>query len=176
MSDQLILRSLSNGDEASFLEAREKWVNDGVEFSSAYDPKMDWYEYLSLLHERNFAKDLLEGRVADTNLYGFLGKKIVGRVSIRHTLNSFLKNYGGHIGYGILPEYRRRGFATEMLRQSLSFCRGLGIKKALVTCDDDNIGSIKTIERNGGVLETTYKNEQFNVFTRKYWIEIKGEI
>lgn len=79
--------------------------------------------------------------------------EVVGRVSIRHRLNENLLNVGGHIGYAVVPSARRRGHATEALRQSLAVAARLGIDPALVTCDDTNIGSRRTIEKNGGVLE-----------------------
>jgi predicted acetyltransferase len=60
---------------------------------------------------------------------------------------------GGHIGYDVRPSARRRGHATEMLRQALRVANELGIDPALITCDVDNVGSRTVIERNGGVLE-----------------------
>jgi len=60
---------------------------------------------------------------------------------------------GGHIGYDVRPSARRRGHATAMLRMGLIVARGLGIKRALVTCDVGNVGSRAVIERSGGVLE-----------------------
>ena len=89
-----------------------------------------------------------------TFLFAFAGTSIVGRVSIRHALNPYLERFGGHIGYVVVPRYRRQGYATAILRQALQIARQkLGLKRVLVTWDDDNLGSIKTIEKNGGVLE-----------------------
>jgi predicted acetyltransferase len=78
---------------------------------------------------------------------------VVGRVSVRHRLTEHLLNVGGHIGYAVIPSTRRRGHATAALAQTLTVAHGLGIDPALVTCDDTNIGSRRTIEKNGGVLE-----------------------
>ena len=81
------------------------------------------------------------------------GDEVVGRVSIRHCLNEHLLQVGGHIGYAVIPSARRRGHATAALAQALLVAAGLGIDPALVTCDDTNTGSRRTIEKNGGVLE-----------------------
>src|SRR6185503_15708940 len=102
----------------------------------------------------------------------FRGSRIVGRVSIRHELNEFLMRIGGHIGYTVVPEFRRRGYATEMLRQSLAISRQrFGLTRVLVTCDDDNVGSIRTIEKNGGVLENIVTGPDLDTPKRRYWIE-----
>ena len=88
-----------------------------------------------------------------TMLWWVEGATFLGRVSIRHRLNDWLREVGGHIGYDIRPSARRRGHATAMLAAALPRAAALGIDKALITCDFDNIGSRKVIERNGGVLE-----------------------
>jgi predicted acetyltransferase len=79
-----------------------------------------------------------------------------------------LFKFGGHIGYGVRPSYRRQGFATEILRQSLTYIHGLGVTEVLVTCDEDNLGSIKVIESQGGVLENEVEFE--GTLKRRYWI------
>lgn len=95
---------------------------------------------------------------------------MLGAVDIRHALNEFLLECGGHIGYGVRPTQRRNGYAEMMLALALEKCLELGIEKALVTCDDDNEGSAKTIEANGGVLEnvTMYSGKP----VRRYWIAV----
>ena len=110
-------------------------------------------------------------QVPATFLFAFAGTGIVGRVAIRHALTPYLERFGGHIGYVVVPEYRRQGYATAMLRQSLRIAREkLGLKRVLVTCDDDNLGSIKTIEKNGGVLENIVSGPEADKPKRRYWI------
>jgi predicted acetyltransferase len=79
----------------------------------------------------------------------------LGRITVRHRLTDALLTWGGHIGYGVRPTARRQGHATAALAQTLPLCADLGIDPALVTCDVDNVGSRRTIERNGGVYEDT---------------------
>lgn len=98
--------------------------------------------------------------------------KILGVTSIRHDLTSYLLKIGGHIGYGIVPSERRKGYAAKMLSLSLDKCHEMGLERVLVTCDKDNIGSAKTILKNGGVLENEYAEDTGNLIQR-YWISIK---
>ena len=109
--------------------------------------------------------------VPTTFLFAFAEGRVVGRASIRHFLNEILRRVNGHIGYVVVPEFRRRGYATEILRQALGVIRDrLGIERALVTCDDDNVGSIRTIEKNGGVLENVLYDAARPKPKRRYWI------
>lgn len=98
-------------------------------------------------------------------------KKIVGNLQIRHFLNEKLLNYGGHIGDSVRPSERRKGYATEQIRLALEKCKGLGIDNVLMDCDKTNIGSAKSIQKNGGILE----NEIYvgNEVVQRYWISLK---
>ena len=132
---------------------------------------MSFRRYLEALAEHERGENLPANHVPSTFLFAFAGTSIVGRVSIRHSLNPDLERVGGHLGYVVVPEYRRQGYATEILRQSLKIARQkLGLKRVLVTCDDDNIGSIKTIEKNGGVLDSIVTGTDGDTPTRRYWI------
>ncbi|MFC3345398.1 GNAT family N-acetyltransferase [Paenibacillus abyssi] len=97
-------------------------------------------------------------------------KKVIGAVNIRHELNEKLLNAGGHIGYGIRPLERRKGYATRLLAFSLEEAKKLGINKVLVVCDAHNIASKKTILKNGGVPDSDYIEEDGNIINR-FWIE-----
>lgn len=94
--------------------------------------------------------------------------RMVGIINVRHRLNDFLINYGGHIGYSIRRSERRKGYATEMLRLALDECRKFNLKEVLLTCDKENIGSAKTIINNGGVLENEVPEGER--MTQRYWI------
>jgi len=93
------------------------------------------------------------GIVAATVLWWVDGDTYLGRVSIRHGLTPWLRDFGGHIGYVVRPTARRQGHASAMLAATLPVAASLGIDPALVTCDDTNVGSRKVIEANGGRFE-----------------------
>lgn len=96
--------------------------------------------------------------------------RMIGALHIRHELNEYLLNYGGHIGYGIRPQERKKGHAIKMLEMSLPLAKELGMDRVLVCCDKINVGSARTIIKNGGILE----NEQAlkNEIVQRYWINL----
>lgn len=95
----------------------------------------------------------------------------IGEVSIRHRLNALLERYGGHIGYGVRFTEWNKGFGTLMLELALKEAKKIGLSKVLITCDDDNIGSARVMEKNGFILqdklENTFDGKTF--VTRRYW-------
>ena len=93
-------------------------------------------------------------------------RTVVGFLQVRHTLNDFLRETGGHIGYSIRPGHRRRGHATRALGLALERARVLGLDRVLVTCDDDNVASARTIEAWDGILEDVRNGK------RRYWISL----
>lgn len=96
--------------------------------------------------------------------------KLIGMINIRHTLNEYLYNYGGHIGYSVKKSERGKGYAREMLRIALNKCSKLGINKVLLTCDADNIASVKVIKSCGGILENEVPQD--GELIQRYWIEL----
>lgn len=93
------------------------------------------------------------GRVRGTTWWWCEGTTYLGRIALRHELTEGLRKIGGHIGYDVRPTARRQGHATAMLAAVLPKARELGIDRALITCDEDNIGSWRVIEASGGVLD-----------------------
>ena len=96
--------------------------------------------------------------------------EVVGCTNIRHDLTAKLRLEGGHIGYGIRPSCRGKGYGTEILKLALIEASNLGHKKVLVTCDKDNIRSARVIQRNGGELDSEVFNEEKKVTFQRYWI------
>ncbi len=101
---------------------------------------------------------ITEGAGADEEVIGFL--------ALRHSLTAWLLEEGGHIGYSVRPSRRAQGHASRALALAVRRCAELGLDRALVTCDEDNLASARTIERNDGVYEDTRNGK------RRYWIEV----
>lgn len=174
MTEKLTLRLPADDEEHEFLLAHRATSPEVPYFLLHYKEGMPFQGYLQILTDQRQGINLLPDQVPATFLFAFLGVRVVGRVSIRHTLNSFLERVGGHIGYVVVPEFRRKGYATEILRQALGIARDpLGIDRALLTCDDDNLGSIRTIEKGGGKLENVITGPDLLKPKRRYWIETR---
>ena len=97
--------------------------------------------------------------------------RLVGLVDIRHRLNDYLLNSGGHIGYSIRPDERGRGYAKMQLLLALDKCRSLGISPVLIACAADNEASKRTIIACGGVLDDMRVSPEGRP-TLRYWIHL----
>ncbi|MFI6462753.1 GNAT family N-acetyltransferase [Streptomyces sp. NPDC050538] len=127
-----------------------------------------WVEQLHQQSDTSVAVG--EGRVHATHWWIVEDDNYLGAIDLRHYLNAFLLDVGGHIGYSIRPSARRRGLATWALGAVLLKAPEFGLDRVLVTCDDDNVGSARSIERNGGVLEDIRTTDAGN--KRRYWITL----
>ena len=175
MQSDLTLRRPREDEEQEFLRAHRATSPETPSFLHYYTEGMPFRRYLDVLAEQERGANLPSvNHVPSTFVFAFVGDRIVGRASIRHSLNESLIREGGHIGYVVVPEFRRQGYATAILRQSLQIARdNYGLRRILVTCDDDNIGSIRTIEKNGGVLENVIEGPDLDKPIRRYWIELR---
>jgi predicted acetyltransferase len=163
----LRLRELTVDDESWFAGAHEQMKLEGFTFGLGYDVTEPWQSYLTRLDEYRLGP--FGEWVPMTFLVADVDGTLVGRTSIRHRLNEFLAHEGGHIGFGVVANHRGNGYATEILRLSVAVARDVGVERALVTCDDNNVGSTTIIERCGGVFDSVVTSSQGGL-VRRYWI------
>lgn len=157
-----------------------KWAAEHLAYMNEWDKErmtpssfqlLEDIPYEVYLEEMEAKEAGLDNRMLNTNY--FLvddSDRIVGMVNIRHGLNDYLRQVGGHIGYGIRSSERRKGYATYLLSQALHVTDQLGIQSVLVTCNEDNIGSAAVIVKNGGVEDESFTEPHGNV-VRRFWIE-----
>lgn len=137
--------------------------------------KYDNYDEWLLKIERDTDIANIPENKVPANTYFFVREsddKIIGMINIRHRLNEFLFNEGGHIGYSIRPTERNKGYATSMLSLGLEKCRELNMDKVLIICDKINEASAKVALNNNGVLEKEVYSEWCSQLIQRYWISL----
>ena len=133
----------------------------------------DFERFIQLSSDEAVGRNLAPGRVPQSIFWLVRdGQRILACSRLRHTLNTFLEQVGGHIGYDVRPSERRRGYGTQILRMTLDKARDLGLKQVLVTADSPNVASWRIIEKNGGVLHGQELSQHTGQLLRKYWIEL----
>ena len=113
----LVLRPLALQDEQVARAAHAELAADGFEFLLELWDGEPWAQYVDRLHRLSRGVDLPADRVPASFLVAEVDGVVVGRSSVRYELNAWLAHAGGHIGYGIRPHARRRGWATQVLRR-----------------------------------------------------------
>ena len=156
-----------------YIKYHSEWIVAGEKMNPGILRKMNlnlFEEMVNTLHEIKMGKRV--GHVPES-VYFLVNEKnrILGAVTIRHTLTERMLNTEGHIGAGIRPSERRNGYATKILALALAKMREMGIPKALVTCNEDNIGSEKAIIRNGGIKSSDFLEAHGNI-VKRYWITL----
>lgn len=148
--------------------------NSEINGVGGLDRYEDYDEWLIKVNKDLDIANIPEGKVP-AHTYFFVRKldnRIVGMINIRHKLNDFLFNEGGHIGYSIRPTERKNGYGTLMLKLALEKCRELKLNKVLITCDKINIASAKVIQNNNGILENEIYSETFSEIIQRFWIHL----
>lgn len=173
--NNLELRILNAEDKSTYDNfIAEMLENDGTitpanaEMRENENSFVDWLERAA---KNSRGEELKDGRVPSTTFFLFRRNepKILGAIDIRHEDNEMILKKFGHVGYGITPSERRKGYATEMLKMGLEFCKKVGLKKVLICCNKNNLGSAQTILNNGGVLESEVIDDDEKIIQR-YWI------
>ncbi len=161
ISDEII------GFRRAFLE-RDEWMN-GASGLAQFKKTDEWLAHLA----RNENPATMEaGRVPQEVFAYIYEDKLVGFIALRTVLSEYLEKYGGHIAYCVHPEHRRKGHATRMLRRCLEKARDKGMTKVLITCEDGNEGSRRTILACGGVYEGAIYEPQDQISIQRYWIDL----
>ncbi len=161
----------SKEHENMVMQYKQEFIVNGDELHGSgglYDCN-DYNEWLELLKCYKDVNLIPEDHVLSTEFLAVSldDNRIIGMINIRHYLNKYLLDFGGHIGYSIRPCERRKGFGTEMLNLALGVCKELNIEKVLVTCDKENIGSAGVILNNCFVLENELDHN--GKITQRYW-------
>ncbi len=152
------------------LDYREEHFKNGekvINGSELLDQIENYEEWLSSVTLNTAPKTVNENWVV-TDTFFVLRKSdnmIIGVIDLRHTLNDYLKDFG-NCGYSVRPSERKKGYATEMLHQLIKVAKKIGMKELQISVEKTNIGSIKVIEKNGGVYERsfTYENELADIY------------
>jgi predicted acetyltransferase len=153
-----------------FLALAEDYLAAGED---RYRPALaDFPAYLRGLREGERGLNLPAGRVPYSTFWLSAGRRLLGRTTVRHHLTPELEYEGGHIGYDIRPSERGKGYGTLILRLALEKARERGWRRVLLSCDTDNVGSAKVIERNGGRLEGHAISRRSGKRLSRYWVEL----
>ena len=166
------LVKLSEQYKDQLFEMMDEWTAANEKIVPYAIRKNDYHDFEFYLENLEI-KEEMDGKVPDTTLFCLdLDRNIfVGAVNIRHYLTEAMLLNGGHIGDGIRPSERRKGYATKMIGLALEECKKLGLDKVLMVCDKNNAGSAKSIMNNGGVLENEVVVN--GVTEQRYWIDLR---
>lgn len=171
--DELLLKRPSKELAELIWEYRQEYFNyreTNINGSCGIARANNFNEWLELV--LSIEKDKLRNNVHASTFFSIrkFDNKIIGSIQLRHSLTSELEQHGGHIGYGIRPSERRKGYGKQQLLLVLDEARNLKIPKVMISCDKDNIPSIKTAISCGGILtcENVYEGKEQLI----YWIDL----
>src|ERR1700682_4551455 len=157
----------------SFIAGTRESQAESLElFYNLHDISENFEAFLQKLRDTGDRAKIPPDHVPMSDFWLIDGDEYAGRLSLRHELNEALLLWGGHIVYQIRPSKRMRGYGKEILRLGLTKAKERGLNRVLVTCDEDNIGSGKIIEHNGGQLENIIEVKDSPVRKMRYWIDI----
>ena len=153
----------------SFIDA-----GDSMDGAGALRRYEDPYEYIKFCETCENPETVSENWVQTTQFFLMRedDQKILGMIQVRHYFNEMLEKFGGHIGYSIRPDERKKGYGKIQLEMVLPFCKEIGLDKVLITCGIENIGSEKIIRGNGGEYENTVCDTSRDRYLKRFWISL----
>ncbi len=161
--------------ERAVMEYRAEFLRDGdsLDGTAGLRNAESYLSWMEKVLKNEFPETVSEGLVEATTFLALRENDgaLIGFIDVRHRLNDYLMQFGGHIGYSVRACERQKGYATEMLRQALIYAKTLGLMKVLVTCNNDNEASRRTILSNGGIFENEVVEECGQVVQR-YWVTL----
>ncbi|HKM35242.1 MAG TPA: GNAT family N-acetyltransferase [Lachnospiraceae bacterium] len=172
--NNLLLVFPSEEMEIKALEFKRDFFDNGEKtINGSYKLDMDRYtysEWLQIIRD-NLDKDKANPKFGFSHTLFAINedKKIIGIVNFRHVLTDFYKN-SGHIGYSVRPLERKKGYATEILSQTLDYAKKQGLSEVFLVCKRDNEASKKTIIKNNGLLIRTFLDSEIEY--QEYRIDI----
>lgn len=171
----IIAREFKKEDQTKLLDMINEINNFDCNFEGLTNIReiVSYDSFLEQL-EKNKHQEFVKPEYSPQTTFGvFDDNKLVGGFNLRHTIKGNLIHHGGNIGYLIRPSERRKRYGTIMFGLALEKAKELGLDKVLVSCREDNTGSAKVIENNGGIYENNYYDEQLNETYKRYWIYLK---
>ena len=175
-SQKLHLRQPEASDREQVMAYREEFlaIDSRMDGTCALNEYDDFDAWLANVRAYSAPETTPAGKVPATQYLALdENEHLVGMVNLRHCLNDYLLEFGGHIGYSVRPADRKNGYAIQMLRLALDEAKALGLDRVRIACDRYNIASAKTIQANGGVLDGERYDPQDGTLTQRYWIENK---
>lgn len=173
--EKLLIRELLPTDAEQAIAAHQALLADDFDFLPTWSARQNWDAYIERMAEGRTGEFIPEGWVRSGLFVAELDGRIVGRISVRYELNDFLTEVGGHLGYGVIPEFRGRGIASQLCRFALTELANAGVKSALVTCDESNSASRATILGCGGKLDENRPSieDSEGKTTLRHWISTR---
>ena len=168
----LVKPNLSYADEIIKYKEESLKENPLINGSAGLNRFSSIEDWLEELKKRSSEATVPEGLVPSSTYLGVREKDnyIVGMIDIRHYLNEYLTQVGGNIGYSVRKTERNKGYAKQMFKLALEKCKGLKIKKVLITCDEDNIASEKVILSANAKFEDIRSVDGEN--KKRLWIDL----
>ena len=161
---------------AALREGFRRGAQDRVSKRRIAQIEADFARYIEAITDQSGSIRLPTGEIVPKVPFSVLwlveGDEFIGETDIRHQLNTYLIEEGGHVGYGIRPARRRQGYGRLILALALEECRRLDICRVLITCLQDNVASARIIEANGGELENVTDDPAGRGPLRRYWISL----